>query len=391
MGYQDKISSTFAQWTRNINDYKIQQSGFEGQVIRLKTTVNMYGDETEWEIVSHDIVTVSLSIPGEIPLTRLRKDVTEEVPEIKNVFLYDILPITGSSRFEDNIEKDDLLFDNLKKENQNEAKLREVSPDIVVDFNNDTIDISIKSDKRICFLRFLTNIGKIRWIYKRIQKFTDDKLREKNNKWQKLRRKYGNRERNRITDMLKKVGVALIRFAKQVKGRIIIENIKWMNQQVGKKTKKKEKNKRNKLAKFPKRFLEFLEDKASEYGVPIEKVNPRNTSITCPICGKKSKKNRVGVYKFRCVDCGFEFDAQFVACMNLLSRFYKPYDPAWERANNKLIFELGGGLVVTADASDEAMIISVDDLLRRRPVWISIISKISERWNTGNHFSKFFS
>jgi len=27
-----------------------------------------------------------------------------------------------------------LLFDNLKKENQNEAKLREVTPDIVVDF-----------------------------------------------------------------------------------------------------------------------------------------------------------------------------------------------------------------------------------------------------------------
>ena len=254
----------------------------------------------------------------------------------------------------------------------------EPKTDIIVDFNNDTIDISIKSDKRICFLRFLTNIGKIRWIYKRIQKFTDDKLREKNNKWQKLRRKYGSRERNRITDMLKKVGVALIRFAKQIEGRIIIENIKWMNQQVGKKTKKKEKNKRNKLAKFPKRFLEFLEDKAKEYGVPIEKVNPRNTSITCPMCGKKSKKNRVGVYKFKCVNCGFESDAQFVACMNLLSRFYKPHDPTWERANNKLIFKLGGGLVVTADAPDEAMIINIDDLLREKPVWISEIIKISK-------------
>jgi len=255
----------------------------------------------------------------------------------------------------------------------------EPKADIVVDFNNDTIDISIKSDKRICFLRFHTNIGKIRWIYKRIQKFIDDKIREKNNKWRKLRRKYGNRERNRIRDMLRKVEVALIRFAKQVKGRIIIENIKWMNQQVGKKTKKKEKNKRNKLAKFPKRFLEFLEDKAKEYGVPIEKVNPKNTSITCPICGKKSKKNRVGVYEFSCINCGFEFDAQFVACMNLLSRFYKPYDPAWERANDKLVFKLGGGLVVTADARDEAMIINIDDLLRGKPVWISIISK-----NIGN-------
>jgi len=121
VGYQDKISSTFAQWTRNINDYKIQQSGFEGQVIRLKTTANMYGDETEWEIVSHDIVTVSLSIPGEIPLTRLRKDVTEEVPEIKNVFLYDILPITGSSRFEDNIEKDDLLIHKIYTEREKDS------------------------------------------------------------------------------------------------------------------------------------------------------------------------------------------------------------------------------------------------------------------------------
>ena len=255
----------------------------------------------------------------------------------------------------------------------------EPKADIVVDFNNDTIDISIKSDKGIHFLRFLTNIGKIRWIYKRIQKFIDDKVGEKNNKWRKLRRKYGNRERNRIRDTLRKVGAALMRFAKQVKGKIIIENIKWMNQQVGKKTKKKEKNKRNKLAKFPKRFLEFLEDKAKEYGVPIEKVNPKNTSITCPICGKKSKKNRVRVYKFKCVNCGFEFDAQFVACMNLLSRFYKPNDPAWERANGKLVFKLGGGLVVTADAPDEAMTIDVDDLVRGKPVQIPEISKISER------------
>lgn len=251
--------------------------------------------------------------------------------------------------------------------------------DIVIDFNNDTVDILIINRQRGQFLRIVTNLGRVRWIYKRIQKYIDDRLEGKSSEWLRLRRKYGQREHNRIWDRLRKIGSFLIELAKSLRGRIIVENIKWMNQQVRKKVKKSEKNKRNKLAKFPKRFLDYLEDKAKEHGVPIVKVNPKNTSITCPICRKKSKKNRQGVYKFKCINCGFEFDAQFVACMNLLKKFYKPYDPAWERADNKLVFKLGSGLVVAADAPDEAMIISVDDLLRGKPVPISKISKISER------------
>jgi hypothetical protein len=121
MGYQDKISSAFANWNRSINDYKIKESGFEGQVIRLKIEENLYGDETEWNIVSHDVITISLSIPGEIPLDRLRADVTEEVPEIKNAFLYDILPITGASQFEDNIEQGDILIHKIYTERDKDA------------------------------------------------------------------------------------------------------------------------------------------------------------------------------------------------------------------------------------------------------------------------------
>lgn len=121
MGRQDRIASAMANWTRRINDYKIKESGFSGQVIRLKTTTNMYGDATEIAIVSHDVITISLSFPGEIPLKRLREDVTQEVPTTENVFLYDIIPITGSSQFENNIEEDDLLIHKIYTENSKDS------------------------------------------------------------------------------------------------------------------------------------------------------------------------------------------------------------------------------------------------------------------------------
>ena len=68
------------------------------------------------------------------------------------------------------------------------------------------------------------------------------------------------------------------------------------------------------------KLLSNLEHKANEKEINVIIVNPNSSSTTCPLCGFKSKKNRLNVSTFRCIKCGFEFDAQFVACFNLLSR-----------------------------------------------------------------------
>jgi len=103
--------------------------------------------------------------------------------------------------------------------------------------------------------------------------------------------------------------------------------------------------------------------KANEKEINVIKVNPNSSSITCPLCGFKSKKNRLNVSTFRCVRCGFEFDAQFVACLNLLSRA----DDGRLAIRHGRLFIHEAGYVVPVDvAPDEPLM----RWLREKPVLI---------------------
>jgi len=61
----------------------------------------------------------------------------------------------------------------------------------------------------------------------------------------------------------------------------------------------------------------FIEYKALERGIPVIYVNPRNTSKTCPRCGYVNGANRRTQSLFRCVKCGFQHNADYVASLNL--------------------------------------------------------------------------
>jgi IS605 OrfB family transposase len=61
----------------------------------------------------------------------------------------------------------------------------------------------------------------------------------------------------------------------------------------------------------------FIEYKALERGIPVVYVEPKNTSITCPRCGCIDKANRRSQSLFRCVRCGFQHNADYVASLNL--------------------------------------------------------------------------
>ena len=64
-------------------------------------------------------------------------------------------------------------------------------------------------------------------------------------------------------------------------------------------------------------FFRQLEYKLSWTGGWLEKVNPRNTSRTCPVCGHTDKENRRSQSRFRCVKCLFEGNADHVAAINI--------------------------------------------------------------------------
>ncbi len=61
----------------------------------------------------------------------------------------------------------------------------------------------------------------------------------------------------------------------------------------------------------------FIEYKARKEGVRVGVVDPRNTSLTCPGCGRVDRKNRPERDRFRCVGCGFAGPADAIAAENI--------------------------------------------------------------------------
>jgi IS605 OrfB family transposase len=85
------------------------------------------------------------------------------------------------------------------------------------------------------------------------------------------------------------------------------------------------KNKREKFSRSANRLLSFwhyaratnrLRQICEEKGIRIEFKNPYKTSQRCPICGKIDRRNR-SADKFRCINCGFEENADIVGALNL--------------------------------------------------------------------------
>ena len=56
--------------------------------------------------------------------------------------------------------------------------------------------------------------------------------------------------------------------------------------------------------------------KATAEGIPVETVNPRNTSVTCRKCGQTNREYRNGD-EFECTRCGYEVHADVNAAINI--------------------------------------------------------------------------
>jgi len=67
-------------------------------------------------------------------------------------------------------------------------------------------------------------------------------------------------------------------------------------------------------------IISRIENKAQENRICLVKVDPRNTSRSCPICKFVAKENRNGE-KFKCKSCGFVEDADYVGALNILSKY----------------------------------------------------------------------
>ncbi len=235
---------------------------------------------------------------------------------------------------------------------------------LVVDINEDTVDCLLVTKELAIFFRVRHDIRKIRVNYRRIRKSIQGKVKDEKTK-DKLLAKYGERERKRVEDRIKKISSLLTELCLKFNADLVVEDLKYLKNA---KTKSKQLNYRLQTLPYRK-LLSNLEYKATEKEISVIKVNPNNTSVTCPICGYKNKKNRLNVLSFKCEKCGFEFDAQFVACLNLLSR---ADDSRLAIRHGRLLIRKAG-LVVPADVAPDEVLIH--EALRGKPVLV--VSKIS--------------
>jgi putative transposase len=124
-----------------------------------------------------------------------------------------------------------------------------------------------------------------------------------------LCRREGVREHHRIDYRLHQVANSVLKFAEERRSAIVLEDLKGF-----KSKRSKELNRR--LSIWPRGKLhQIIEYKAQWKGIPVFKVNPRNSSRTCPMCGR-TQYSRMGT-EFAC-ECGWHMDRHINASLNLL-------------------------------------------------------------------------
>ena len=67
-------------------------------------------------------------------------------------------------------------------------------------------------------------------------------------------------------------------------------------------------------------MVKAIEDKCLERGIPVAKVDPRNTSSTCPYCNSKLMRGNAP-RQLKCPRCGFRAGRDVIAVLNLEKKY----------------------------------------------------------------------
>ncbi|MCC6057210.1 MAG: transposase, partial [Desulfurococcaceae archaeon] len=70
-------------------------------------------------------------------------------------------------------------------------------------------------------------------------------------------------------------------------------------------------------------MVKAIEEKCLERGIPVVKVDPRNTSSTCPFCNSKLMRGNAP-RQLRCPKCGFRAGRDVIAVLNLEKKCLTP-------------------------------------------------------------------
>ena len=136
------------------------------------------------------------------------------------------------------------------------------------------------------------------------------------------------RRTRRIVQHLHKISKDIVSKAVQQKSMIIFEDLKGIRKLYRKGNGQGNKFRR-KLNSWS--FYELqrqIEYKAKWEGIPVRYVNPKRTSMLCPICGELLQEDKQNRRKLLCINCSKIMDRDVVASMNIAykgwSRFCHP-------------------------------------------------------------------
>ena len=129
---------------------------------------------------------------------------------------------------------------------------------------------------------------------------------------QRIRRKESRFRRNQNHVIAK----TLVEKAKDTERGIALENLRYIRERTT--VRKSDRAKHSGWSFF--QLQSLIEYKAKRKGVPVQYVDPRNTSRQCAACGHTGKANRQTQSRFQCVSCGHVANADTNAAINIAAR-----------------------------------------------------------------------
>jgi IS605 OrfB family transposase len=105
--------------------------------------------------------------------------------------------------------------------------------------------------------------------------------------------------------------------AEQRRPEIVLEDLTDIRETFIRRQREHTPDERRALHSWPFRQLQdYIEYKATEAGIPVRYIDPRDTSRTCAACGHTASENRQQIH-FECVECGYQVNADVNAAFNI--------------------------------------------------------------------------
>ncbi|MBI5378446.1 MAG: IS200/IS605 family element transposase accessory protein TnpB, partial [Thaumarchaeota archaeon] len=162
----------------------------------------------------------------------------------------------------------------------------------------------------------------------RTKKVTSSFKRNDHRIRQKIYSKLGNRRARRIKQFLNRISKDIVEKARESNSMIILEDIRGIRK-LYRKGNYQGRKYRGMMNSWP--FYELqrqVQYKSAWEGIPVRFVSPVRTSILCPICGNRTRKDAEQHRQVWCSSCKKMMDRDVVAAMNIsykgLQRFCNP-------------------------------------------------------------------